>query len=128
MQDIILLAKVEGAKRKKVVVDTPAAKVAWACSATNVWLKYNWPLNHMDNEAVVNLGLRDVEKYWKRIAQVVDELCNVQNFLPDLAMFVNEFLTNYNGRIKLEKRLRFRRNVNYEWLSTFFIQLHASIQ
>lgn len=36
MQNAILLAKVESAKKKQIAVLTPAAKVAWAYSITNI--------------------------------------------------------------------------------------------
>lgn len=63
MQDSILLAKIESAKRKKVAINMPVAQVAQVCSATNVWLKYHWLLNYLDNKAAINLGLPGIEKY-----------------------------------------------------------------
>ncbi len=79
MQDAILMAKVldESAKRKQLVVDTPNAEVTWVCSATNILLRYNWHLNPTDNEAAVDLGLRNVKKYWRSVAQVADELSHL---------------------------------------------------
>lgn len=88
------------------------AEVTRICSATNILLKYNCPLNLIYNKAAVNLELLDVEKYWKRTAQVTDKLDHLQDFFRALAMFVNEAQTNYKGKMQLEERLRFRRDVN----------------
>lgn len=57
MQNIILLAKVDIVNRKKVAVNTPIREVARAYNAINVWLKYNWLLNYIDNKVAMNLGL-----------------------------------------------------------------------
>ncbi len=130
MQDAILMAKVldGGAKRKQLVVDTPDAEVTWICSATNVLLKYNWHLNRTDDKAAVDLGLRSVKKYWRCAAQVADELSHLQDFFLALAVFVNKACRDYDQKTQLDKRLRFRRDKDLEWVSSYFVKFHASIQ
>ena len=86
----------------------PDAEVTRVCSAINVLLKYNWYLDPTDNEADVDLGLRSVKKYWRRAAQVADELSHLQDFLSALAVFVNKARGNYDQKMQLDKRLRFR--------------------
>lgn len=49
---MVLLGNVE---IKELVADTPNAEVIRVYSATNISLKYDWHLNHMDNEAAVDL-------------------------------------------------------------------------
>ncbi len=130
MQDAILMAQVldESAKRKQLIVDTPDVEVTWVCSATNVLLKYNWHLNPTDDKAAVDLGLQSVKKYWRRAAQVADELNHLQDFLPALAVFVNEARRDYDQKMHLDKRLRFRQDRDHEWVSSYFVKLHISIQ
>ena len=100
--------------KKDIVVDTPDAEVTRVCSATNVLLKYDWHLDPTDNEAAVDLGLQSVKKYWRRAAQVADELSHLQDFLPALAVFINEACGDYNQKMQLDKRLRFRQDRDYE--------------
>ncbi len=56
----------------------------------------------MDDEAVVDLGLRSVKKYWRHAAQVADELSHLQDFLPALAVFVNEARRDYDQKMQLD--------------------------
>ena len=65
MQDVILIAKipVRSAKIKELVIDTSDAEIMRVCNATNVLLKYNWHLDLMHDEAVVDLGLQSIKKY-----------------------------------------------------------------
>ncbi len=74
----------------------PNANITQVCSATNIVLKYNWHLNPTDDEAVVDLELQSVKKYWRRMTQIVDELNYFPDFLPALAMFMNEAHINYD--------------------------------
>lgn len=37
----ILLVKIEIAKKKKVIINTPTIKFAWVYNTINIWLKYN---------------------------------------------------------------------------------------
>ena len=77
MQNAILIAKipVESAKKKEIVVDMANVEVTRICSVTNVLLKYDWHLDPTDNEAPVDL--KNVKKYWRRAAQVADELSHL---------------------------------------------------
>ena len=43
-------------------------------------------------------------------------------------MFVNKAHGNYNQKIQLDKRLRFRRDKNHGWVSSYFVKLHTSVQ
>ena len=67
----------------------------------------------MDNEVAVNARLQSVKKYWRRAAQVADKLSHVQDFLPALAVFVNKACSNYDQKMQLDKRLRFRQDKDY---------------
>lgn len=49
--------------KKKIAIDILAVKIVQAYNATNIWLKYNWPLNYIDNKVAVNLKLQNIKKY-----------------------------------------------------------------
>ena len=109
MQNTIIIAKVfVGSAKKELVIDIPDTKVMQVCNATNVLLKYNWHLNSIDNKTAVDLELQSVKRYWRHAAHVADELSHLQDFLLALAMFVNKTCGNYDQKMQLDKRLRFR--------------------
>ena len=41
----------------------PNAEFIWVCSAINMFLKYDWHFNPIDNKAAMDLGLQSVKKY-----------------------------------------------------------------
>ena len=53
----------------------------------------------MDNEAAIDLGLQSIKKYWRRAAQIADELNHLLDFFLALAMFVNKACGYYNQKI-----------------------------
>lgn len=128
IQNIILLVKVERAKKKKIAINMPTIKVMQVCNATNIQLKYNWSLNYIDNKVNMNLRLQGVEKYKGRVVHIVDKFSNFQNFFLILIMFINKSWTNYDGRIQLDKYLKFMQNVNHKQIYTFFIQFYLFVQ
>ena len=58
----------------------------------------------------------------------MDELSHLLDFLPALALFVNKARGNYDQKIQLDKRLRFRQDRDHEWVSSYFVKLHAFVQ
>ena len=110
MQDVILIAKVPvgSVKKKEFIIDTLDAEVTRLYRAINVLLKHNWHLNLTDDKAAVDLGLQSVKKYWRRAAQVADELSHLPDFLSALAVFVNKACGDYDQKIQLDKCLRFK--------------------
>lgn len=80
MQNIIFLIKVGYEKKKQLKIDIhsmPITEVTHTCSATIVFLKYDWTVNYKDNNAAVKLELQEVKKYWSYITQVADKLNNL---------------------------------------------------
>ena len=116
MQGTTLIAKlpIGSAKEKELVVNIPDPEVTWVCSTTNVLLKYNQYLDLTDNEAIVDLRLQSVKKFWRRAAQVADELSHLPDFLFALAVFVNKTRSDYDQKIQLDKRLRFKRDKDHK--------------
>lgn len=56
IQNIILKTEIpNGSAKKKLGIDMPNAKIIWIYIITNVLLKYNWYLNLINNEDVVDL-------------------------------------------------------------------------
>ena len=43
-------------------------------------------------------------------------------------MFVNKAYGNYDQKMQLDKRWRFKQDKDHEWVSLYFVKLHASIQ
>ena len=62
------------------------------------------------------------------MAQVADKFSYLLDFLPALAVFVNKAHGNYNQKIQLDKRLRFRQDKDYEWVVSYFVKLYTSVQ
>ena len=85
--------------KKKLVVDTPNVEVTWVCSATNILLKYNWHLDPIDDKVAIDLGLQSIKKYWRHMAQVVDELSHHPDFLSVFTVFMNKACSDYNQKI-----------------------------
>ena len=46
----------------------PDAEIMRVCNTINVFSKYNWYLDLMDDETAVYLGLQNIKKYWRRMA------------------------------------------------------------
>lgn len=51
-------------------IDTLLAEVLWACTETDILLKYDWVISHWDIDVVQELGLVEIIKYQRRILQV----------------------------------------------------------
>lgn len=66
----------------------PDVDIMQVLSVTNILLEYNWYLNFRDNKVCVDLGLQNNKKYWRYIAEVVDELSYIQDFFLALIIFV----------------------------------------
>ncbi len=58
----------------------------------------------------------------------MDELSHLQDFLPTLAVFINEARRNYDQKTQLDQHLRLRQDRDHEWVFSYFVKLHASIQ
>ncbi len=84
-------------------------------------------MNSTDNKTTIDLGLQSIKKYWRRTVQVADKLSHLQDFVPTLAVFVNKACVDYDQKMQLNKRWRFRQDRDSKWVSLLFIQLHASI-
>ena len=95
-------------KRKKLVIDILNVEVMRVCSPTNILLNYNWHLDHTGNETAIDLGLQSIKKYWRCVAQVADEFSHLLDFFFIFTVFINETYGNYDPKIQLDKRLRFK--------------------
>ena len=81
---------------KELVVNTLDVEVTRIYSATNVLLKYNWHFDFMSKEAVVDLELQNVRKYWRHMSQIADELSHLQDYFPAIVSLVNKVRRDYN--------------------------------
>lgn len=64
MQDIIIMAKILDGSDKKIqpVVNMPDTKIMYVYNITNIFLKYNWHSNTINNEIAVDLRLQNIKK------------------------------------------------------------------
>lgn len=105
----------------------PDIEITQECSVTNVLLRYNLQ-NSMNNEITSDLGMQSVKKYQKFTAQIIDKLSHLYNIFLTLAVLFNKTAGNYDQIIQVDKPLRFEQNKNYEWVFSYFYNLHISVQ
>lgn len=82
----------------------------------------------MDDEAAMDLGLQNIKNHWRCAAHVVDELKNLQNFLPTRAVFINKAHRNQNKNIKQDKHLSLGQNRDHEWEYAYFVNFYILIR
>ncbi len=78
-------------------------------------------------DAVKELGLTGVKKYWRRAGQVEKELYWLYDWIPALATFVRYLQRMYNNK-EVSQNMSVRQDIDPEWVSSFFVQLHKSIE
>ncbi len=84
-------------------------------------------MSNVDMNAAKELGLTGIKKYWRRAAQVEMELDWLHDWIPALATFVRHSQKVYDNE-EVGQNMSVRRDINPEWMSSFFVQLHGSIQ
>lgn len=67
IQDTLLIENVldKSDKQKQLIEDKLDAEIIQVCNTITVFLKYNWHLNPIKNESVIDLGLQNIKKYCK---------------------------------------------------------------
>ena len=129
MKDVISSEKIR--KKEKLSEDptdtTAPAEVAWASSLVDLAWRYNWAMSKADMEATKELGLTEVKNYWRRVSQVEMELDWLHDWIPALATFVKHWRKVYNHK-KVGQNMSVRQDIDPEWVSSFFVQLHGPIQ
>ena len=78
-------------------------------------------------DAAKELGLTGIKKYWRRVGQVEMELDWLHDWIPALATFVRHSRSVYDNE-EVTQNMNARRDIDPEWVSSFFVQLHGSIQ
>lgn len=75
IQDTILIVKIliTSIKTKKFIINMPDIKVTRIYNTINILLKYNWYLDLINNKVAIDLELQSIKKYWKPVAQILDE-------------------------------------------------------
>ncbi len=110
------------------IVDTTApVEMAWVSSPIDLVGRYNWGISDADLDAAKELGLTSIKKYWRRAGQVEIELDRLHDWIPTLATFVRHSRRVYDNK-EIGQNISVRRDINPEWVSSFFVQLHKSIQ
>ena len=73
------------------------------------------------------LGLTVIKKYWRCAGQFEMEIDWLHDWISVLAIFVRHSRKVYNNE-KVTKNINARRDIDPKWVSSFFVQLHGSIQ
>ncbi len=128
MKDIIISEKTREKKLSEGPADTTApAEVAWTSSPIDLAWKYRWAMSNVDMDAAKKLGLTEVKKYWRWAGQVEMELDLLYDWIPVLATFVRHSQKVYDNE-EVGQNMSVRWDIDPEWVSSFFVQLHGSIQ
>ncbi len=78
-------------------------------------------------DVVKELELTGVKKYWRRAGQVEMEFDWLHDWIPALATFVRHSQRVYDNE-EVGQNMSVRRDIDPKWVSSFFVQLHRSIQ
>lgn len=49
--------------KNQFIIDISNNKIMRICNIRNILMKYNWRLNHLDNKAIVDFEMQNIEKY-----------------------------------------------------------------
>ncbi len=78
-------------------------------------------------DAAKELGRTRIKKYWRQAAQVEIELDYLHDWIPALTTFVRHSRRVYDNE-EVGQNISVRRDIDPEWVSSFFVQRHGSIQ
>ncbi len=129
MKDVIISEKAreEEILPEGVANTTAPAEVARVSSPVDLAGRYNWAISVVDLDAVKELGLTGIKKYWRRAGQVEMELDWLHDWILALATFVRHSRSVYDNE-EVGQNMSVRRDTDPEWVSSFFVQLHGFIQ
>ncbi len=84
-------------------------------------------MSNADLDIAKELELTSIKKYWRRAGQVEIELDWLHDSIPVLVTFVRHSRRVYNNE-EVGHNISVRQNIDPGWVSSFFVQLHGSIQ
>lgn len=84
-------------------------------------------MSNINLDAAKELRLTGIKKCWKRAGQVEIELYWLHDWILALAIFVRQSYKKYDNE-KVIENMKIRQNINPKYVTSFFIQLHGSIQ
>ena len=128
MKDVIISEK---ARKEEILSEsianmTAPAEMAQVLSLIDFAGRYNWVMSDVDLDIAKELGLTGIKKYWRYIGQVEMELNGLYDWIPALATLVGHSHRVYNNE-EVGQNISVRQNIDPEWVSSFFVQLHGSI-
>ena len=127
----VTISKKSSEKEEKLVVRNAdkilLAKVGKTSSPIDLDGKYMWAISNVDIDMVRDLGLTGIRKHW-RLAGQIEKVVNGlhRNQIPALATFVKHSQKAYNNE-KVIENMKIRQDIDTEWASSLFVQLHGSI-
>ena len=101
--------------------------MAQALSLVDLVWRYGWAMSIADMEAAKELGLTGVKNYWRRAGKVEMKLDWLYDSIPALATFMGHSQKVYDNQ-EIDQNISVRQDIDPEWVSSFFVQLHVSIQ
>ncbi len=83
-------------------------------------------MNATNLDAAKELGLTGIKKYWRCTGQIKIELDWLHDWILVLIIFVMHSCKVYDNK-EIGQNMSVKWNINSEWVSSFFVQLHGSI-
>ena len=129
MKEVIILqkAKEEEMLSGSIADTTVLAEMAQVSSFVDLTERYNWVMSNANLDVVKELELTGIKKYWRRAGQVEIELDWLYDWISALATFVKHSRRVYDNK-KIGQNISIRQDIDPKWVSSFFVQLHKSIQ
>ncbi len=128
MKDVISVAERDGELLAMENVDkTAIAEVAKVSSAIDLGSKHTWEISNADIDVAEDLGLTGMKKYWRRASQIQEEVDLLhKDWILALGAFVKHSRRTHNNK-EVTENMIIRREIDSEWASSLFVQLHGSI-
>ena len=84
-------------------------------------------MSNVDLDAAKELGLTGIKKYWRYAGQIELELDWLNDWIPAFSIFV-KYSYRVDNNKEIIKCMKARQNIDFKWVSSFFVQLYESIQ
>ena len=84
-------------------------------------------MSNTNLDAAQERELTDIKKYQRQAGQVKMKLDWLHDWIPALAIFVRYSRRMYNNK-EVTKNMKVKQNIDWEQMSSFFVQLYGFIQ
>ncbi len=128
MKDVIAVAEKGGELLAMENADkTAIAEIAKVSSTINLGSKHSWAISTGDMNAVGDLRLTGIKKYWRRPGQISDKVDWLhKDWIPTLGAFVKHSQRTHNNE-EVNENMIIRRKIDSKSASSFFVHLYRPI-